>query len=365
MASTSVSSKPSSRPTSSSRSTASKKSVSTTSRPKPTPTRSTEVSSAPKDRVTLSSETPAAPGSTPNVAALRSSLAVPAGAPATLRQPLATVHGLNSGAEAFGELHQRLSSNPNNQFGGVCRDGKIENANPQGNHFAVEFSSGTNRLEQNGKELSACTKAIGELTGSPQVDVMAHSQGGLAGRAAVNQPDSNIGRLAMIGTPNAGTGFANGLGQAFPTAASYLPSWAPRANGNAQAAVDDLKPGSPAIQGLNAGLGQQRQNAEMMTIAGVGAPTALSGGAQSDGVVPRESVVLPGVPNRDAQNCDHLTIHKDAGVQDAALNFLQGQPQTAGPLTCNGALNTINQLPATVATNVSAGFDALRAKLGL
>jgi pimeloyl-ACP methyl ester carboxylesterase len=284
---------------------------------------------------------------------------VPAGAPATLTAPLLSVHGLNSGREAFQEMHDRLSTNPNNQFGGVCRNGQIENANPQGNHFAVEFSSGTNRTDQNAQELAACTQAVSQLTQRPEVDVVAHSQGGLAAREAAAQPGENIRKIAMIGTPNHGTDFANGLGQVFPTAAGYIPSMAPRANGNAQGAVDDLRPGSATLNRVNQSLPTQRQNAEMMTITGTGAPTTFSGGQTGDGVVPSSSVPLPGVPNQEARNCDHLGIHKDRNVQDAALGFLAGRAPAPQPLACTGTLNSVNEGIASLQASVNQRFEDL------
>ncbi|MGI9147210.1 MAG: esterase/lipase family protein [Chloroflexota bacterium] len=80
----------------------------------------------------------------------------------------------------------------------------------------------TSTVLENASALRDYIAGVRRLTGADQVDLLAHSMGGLVARAYIDRfmPRGEVAQLIMLGTPNAGTGCAQ-----LPSAAGlYLPA---------------------------------------------------------------------------------------------------------------------------------------------
>ena len=71
---------------------------------------------------------------------------------------------------------------------------------------AISFSDPVGSNREHAVELGLAVAAMLERTGSKEVDVLAHSMGGLAARWYIlTQPDHSIRRAVFLGTPHRGT----------------------------------------------------------------------------------------------------------------------------------------------------------------
>ena len=108
--------------------------------------------------------------------------------------PLVFVHGLGGGRGDFGPMAWYLR-----------RMGRKRS-------YSIKFE-GTRDIVAQGAALAEFIREVTEVTNEPQVDVVAHSMGGVAARVAVQDHDPNgtIRRLVTLGSPHGGT-FAARLG---------------------------------------------------------------------------------------------------------------------------------------------------------
>ncbi|WP_350343090.1 alpha/beta fold hydrolase [Proteinivorax tanatarense] len=130
---------------------------------------------------------------------------IPSYAQASSKNPVVFVHGyFDSTSDIFGKSN--FSS---------LKNYLIEQGWPKDNLYVIQFSSITGSNVNNAHELSKFINDILSETGSKQVDIVAHSMGGLSSRYYVNQLGGvdKVGSLITIGTPHYGT----------PQA--YLASW--------------------------------------------------------------------------------------------------------------------------------------------
>lgn len=191
-------------------------------------------------------------------------------------------------------------------------------------------------------EIERNLAAIQRATGAPKVDVDAYSMGGLGTRVYLDRGGSAVGRLMMLGTPNNGTRFAElanyiirrdiqfAMGMAGITMAD-LPAlqWM---------TVDDRKGVlNPKLHDLNSRWPQQRAQVEDCAIVGGrGQLTPASEGwrlfTEGDGLVPVESLSLPGTPAKvvDGEK-HHGFLNNDAEVYREMIGFFGWTPIGGSP----------------------------------
>lgn len=80
--------------------------------------------------------------------------------------------------------------------------------NHEGNLFAMTYTNNDNPVAQNAKELKWATEIVSRLSGDAQVDLVAHSKGGLDARKYLEDPQEKVGKLITIGTPHRGSWLA-------------------------------------------------------------------------------------------------------------------------------------------------------------
>lgn len=190
-------------------------------------------------------------------------------------------------------------------------------------------------------EIGRNLAAIQRATGADKVDVDAYSMGGLGTRVYLDRGGSAVGRLMMLGTPNQGTRFAElanyiirrdiqfAMGMAGITVAD-LPAlkWM---------TVDDRRGIlNPDLHALNYRWPQQRARVEDCEIVGgQGQLTPASHGwklfTKGDGLVPVESLSLPGTPAKvlDGEK-HHGFLNNDAAVYREMIRFFGWTPTGAG-----------------------------------
>ncbi len=195
----------------------------------------------------------------------------------TIEQPpLFFVHGIWSDAETWAKDYERAKEDKW-QFGNITylTQNNTKNAG-QLSYELKEFIKKINSGQYyNKKKISA-----------KKVDIIAHSMGGVVTRYYIESKmyDWNIRKLIMMGTPNHGAWD--------PKILSY-PYW-----GRHEEALDQLTPGSDFLNALNDHT--PRAGIDYYTIAGTGWSTHVGFDKLStwrgDGVVPVDSVMIPGVP---------------------------------------------------------------------
>lgn len=242
------------------------------------------------------------------------------------------------------------------------------------------------------RDLGAALKTKLASLGSGKVHLAAHSMGGLVARAALKQGASNIGTVAMLGTPNFGsyspvlalrgvhdlaskisgldftssnTELTEKVFSTFPGLAQMLPlgpianglNWhdpafwpaSPRANAGvlAQAApIASLLAPAPANWHLIAGIDQETiVRGERVPGRGMRYQRSFVG----DGTVPLASARLPEL--KDAQvfyvKHGHGTLPMNGSVKQAVIQLFKGESVTALP----NALPAVRPAPADWVTD--------------
>ena len=157
----------------------------------------------------------------------------------------------------------------------------------------VSFVEPTGSNRDHAEELHDVIEAVRAETGAEQVDIVAHSMGGLATRWYLLRHGSDaVRRVAFIGSPHRGTMSAHlawGGGRA-----EMMPE---------SAFLDSLNRQAPAPQGV-----------EAMTIR-----TTID-----THIVPGESATLPGVPDHELCCPTHAGLLRDDEVFSLVVSFLRG-----------------------------------------
>ena len=160
---------------------------------------------------------------------------------------------------------------------------------------AVTFQDPTGANRAHARELNDSVDAVLARTGAAQVDVVAHSMGGLATRAYLREHGgSKVRRVAFLATPHRGT------------LAAFLAFGAGR---------DDMLPDSPFLAWLNAGP-PVPEGVEAMTVR-----TPLD-----THVLPNESATLPGVEDHTVCCPTHAGILESLEVFRLVRRFLDDGP---------------------------------------
>lgn len=157
---------------------------------------------------------------------------------------------------------------------------------------SVSFSEPTGANRQHADEIGEAARMLAERTGAEKIDIVAHSMGGLATRwYLLHEDDPPVRRVAFLATPHHGTMTA------------YL-AWG--------AGGENMKPGSPFLDSLNAGpaipLGM-----EALTVR-----TPLD-----THVIPGENGLLDGVPDRTVCCPTHAGLLRSMDAFRILRRFLE------------------------------------------
>ncbi len=141
-------------------------------------------------------------------------------------RPVVLVHGLISTAQKFNVYLGYLESiglkgyaAGDGQFKGVLNMG--DTSNP---------AAPTLTIAQNAAQLDTYMEGVKRSTGAEQVDLLAHSMGGLVSRYYIHElmTEDDVAQLIMLGTPNGGSacgGLLSSLGFFLPSTLELQPSY--------------------------------------------------------------------------------------------------------------------------------------------
>lgn len=259
-----------------------------------------------------------------------------------LQKPVLLVHGFNSGAATWENMHTWLVRDNVNKDGGVIspNSGHVDG---EGKVFAMQFSRSCNSLANNAAELREAVERITAATGSKEVDIISHSMGGLDTRTYLDQGNDKVDHLVMLATPNHGSVLADLDLRFREFGLKTLPKEDDPLIRQALRDLGEVREGNnPAVTMLNQNLERQKSRAKMLVIAGNGRPTLASRyrvTIKGDTAVSRESATLPGVPIRNIWGVNHGGVkeHPDAlrmtaaFLTDSPLPMDQGDPPNLPP----------------------------------
>ncbi|MEW6282529.1 MAG: alpha/beta fold hydrolase, partial [Candidatus Eremiobacterota bacterium] len=192
--------------------------------------------------------------------------------PPVLQRPVLFVHGYNGAAGNWSNFVDWFSRDDINRNGGVVK-GDGTPADPQGKVFSMAYSRPFNSVASNAEELRRAVDEICRATGAAEIDLVAHSKGGLDSRFYIDQGNEKVKHLVMIGTPNHGSILAD-LELTFRELGLPI---SPRTDDpEVRQALRDLTVdkvdghavNNPTVHGLNERLPQQKERAEILNIDG-------------------------------------------------------------------------------------------------
>lgn len=270
--------------------------------------------------------------STPDQEAISEVYALPKEAAPALQRPVLLVHGFNGGATSWKNMRTWLTQTAENQDGGVVGP-QSPTVNGNGKVFTMEFSRPYNSVKSNAAELRAAVDRIVAATGGKDIDIVAHSKGGLDTRYYLDQGNEKINKFVEVGSPNRGSVLADIELQFRELGVSLYPK---TDDPEVRQALTDLKedrkvdgrPNNPMLAELNSNWERQRSRADILLIAANGIPTLKSKTFlthKGDGVVPRSSVQMPNTPLKNVWWTNHLSQRSHPDVLTTAANFLVGK----------------------------------------
>jgi pimeloyl-ACP methyl ester carboxylesterase len=153
-------------------------------------------------------------------------------------------------------------------FGRLCQ----QSGSSYDHVLTFDYESFNTRIRDNAGSLAEALRAAGfSPKDGVQVDVFAHSMGGLVARYLVEVfgGDTFVDRCFLIGVPNQGTVLASAkrlvpwlgtllLNSTLSSPPGLLASWALKRASDDGVGVDDLCPGSESLRALNAATGEAR-----------------------------------------------------------------------------------------------------------
>jgi triacylglycerol lipase len=162
---------------------------------------------------------------------------------------------------------------------------------PADHVLAVTFAHPTGSNREHAREIAVAVDSLLARTGATEVDVIAHSMGGLATRAYLREEPAKVRRVVFLATPHRGTWaayFAFGEGRG------------------------EMLPGSAFLRELNA---------DPPVPPGVEAFTVRT--LLETHVLPGGSATLPGVPDWTVCCDTHWSLKRDPAVFEVVRNFLR------------------------------------------
>lgn len=231
--------------------------------------------------------------------------------------PLVIVPGWGTRPEKFDNLIAHLlSSGENGQRAVYLKDGQayLDHECTQATRiassdkvFVTVFDDPLNAPDVSAPQLEQAVAAV-KASGFKHIDVLGYSMGGLSVRKMLNDTDTKLDQVALLGTANQGTRFAalaeyiiqrdikwamslGGISVADLPAMGWLKTWNP------------AQPESnPNLDALNKNFEKQKAGAtEILSIAAEGLQTltkSWGGHTGGDGLVPSKSATLPGLPTK-------------------------------------------------------------------
>lgn len=171
---------------------------------------------------------------------------------------------------------------------------------PASHVVALTFRDPTGSNREHASEIDSAAADLLEGSGASQLDIVAHSMGGLATRLALERPHAPpVRRVIFLATPHRGTW------------AAYV-AWG--------AGGAEMEPGSPFLDSLNARPPLPR-GVEAMTIR-----TPLD-----THILPEESATLPGVPDHVVCCPTHEGLVSDMEAFRLIRRFLAEPDSSAAP----------------------------------
>lgn len=263
--------------------------------------------------------------------------------PPALRRPVVLVHGVGQQGGYWFNLRNYLASNPANRPGPNFKASEEAEfvrqvrRDPSARVFTISLSEPMGSYRDLAPELTRCLEVIRRETGAAEVDIVAHSMGGLVTREHLDGPDDGVNKFIMLATPNHGSLEAD---IALATDQLRLYRHYP---GGATKVLQDIsideqflgKENNPHLHGLNERWAQQKAKVEPVVITGAGIPTPdwnLALFSTGDGMVTARSAWLPDteyyVAEAPSKNTDRLFSLKynHGQIQDQpAVAHLIGQ----------------------------------------
>ena len=142
-------------------------------------------------------------------------------------RPVVLVHGFVSEASVWDFYMGNSGFLANVGLNGFAvGDGQVSGSMNMGKYLHPSFAANT--IAKNAEELDKYINGVMALTGAEQVDLVAHSMGGLVSRYYIHaiMQESNVAQLIMLGTPNGGSSCSNYyayLWEYFPAAYQLTP----------------------------------------------------------------------------------------------------------------------------------------------
>ncbi|MBT9582039.1 alpha/beta fold hydrolase [bacterium] len=244
-----------------------------------------------------------------------------------LNRPVLLVHGFNGDPGNWLNMRTWLTRSGENKDGGVIQANA--NIDPQGKVFTMQFARPFNPVSNNSAELRQAINNITAATGSSEIDVVAHSMGGLDTRLYLDQGDEKVDKLVMIATPNHGSVLADIELTFRELGIPIMPSTDdPLVRQALTDCSEERGDNNPLLAQLNKNWARQKSRAEIFVITGNGRPTLANRFTltlRGDGVVPQKSAHMDGVPQRNVWWTNHSGVkeHPDALLMTGA--FLTGR----------------------------------------
>jgi triacylglycerol esterase/lipase EstA (alpha/beta hydrolase family) len=248
-----------------------------------------------------------------------------------LNKPVLLVHGFNGDPGNWQNMRTWLTRSGENKDGGVITPNTP--IDPDAKVYTMQFARPFNPVSNNTSELRQAIDRIAASTGSAEVDVVAHSMGGLDTRLYLDQGNEKVDKLVMIATPNGGSVLADIELTFRDLGVPFIPRTDDPLVRQALTDCSEVRDNNnPLVAQLNKTWSRQKDRANIFLITGNGRPTLANRYTltlRGDGVVPQKSVHLDGVPQRNVWWTDHSGVkeHPDALTMTGA--FLAGRPLPA------------------------------------
>lgn len=240
--------------------------------------------------------------------------------PGPLPRPVLLIHGLGQGGSYWFNLRNYLTSNAANRPGPDFQAKKEAEfvqevrKDPGARVFSITLSDSMGSYRDLAPELTRCLEILRRETGSAEVDIVAHSMGGLVTREHLDGPEDGVNKFIMLATPNHGS-----LQADLALAADRLRIYRHYGDGATKVlqdiSIDDRflgKENNPYLNGLNERWPQQKAKVDPVIITGAGIPTPdwnLGLFSTGDGLVTARSAWMPDteyyvaeVPRRDSDD---------------------------------------------------------------
>lgn len=157
---------------------------------------------------------------------------------------------------------------------------------------SVTFDEPTGSNRDHAVEIEAAVHELVARTGAEEVDVVAHSMGGLATRWYIlTRPDHPVRRAVFLASPHRGT------------LSAYL-AWG--------GGRDEMMPNSPFLDSLNA------EQPVPFSVEAITIRTIVD-----THIIPGESATLPGIPDHELCCPTHAGLLRHEEVFSLLLNFLE------------------------------------------